>query len=113
MGMSEEQYWDRDCRLVVAYREASRLRVEKRNEEMWLQGLYIYEALCDVSPIMQAFAKRGAKAKPYPERPFPVTKRQQKKNQNEAQKATARKGKQMMEAFMAATNKKFDQGEGK
>lgn len=37
---------------------------------MWLQGLYTYEAVCDVSPVLHAFAKQGTKPIPYREKPF-------------------------------------------
>ena len=33
-----------------------------------MQGLYIYEALCDVAPILHAFAKPGTKPLPYSEK---------------------------------------------
>ena len=33
-------------------------------------ALPIYEALCDVSPVLNAFAKKGAKPHPFPEKPY-------------------------------------------
>ena len=35
----------------------------------WEQGLYIYEALCDVSPILRAFSK-ATKPLQYPQQPY-------------------------------------------
>ena len=64
IGMTEEQYWDGDPELVKYYRKAEEIRNEKRNQELWLQGMYIYEALCDASPIFHAFAKKGTKPRP-------------------------------------------------
>lgn len=32
---------------------------------MWLQGMYIYDAISRLSPILRAFAKKGTKAQPY------------------------------------------------
>lgn len=58
IGMTEEQYWDKDSRLVVSYRKADELRMTRKNQELWLQGAYFYEALCRVSPLLHAFAKR-------------------------------------------------------
>ena len=34
---------------------------------MWLQGMYIYDAISRLSPILRAFAKKGPKAQPYVE----------------------------------------------
>ena len=105
--MTAEQYWDGDCTLAKAYRKAEELRTERRNQEMWLQGMYIYEAICDVSPILQAFAKKGAKPHPYPERPYAITERQIREQREEKARKLAEKGKRFMEAMMQSTNKRF------
>lgn len=71
--MTYEQYWNEDCLLVKAYREANKINTERKNTELWLQGRYVYEALLDVAPILNAFAKKGTKARPYPNEPYPIT----------------------------------------
>lgn len=71
--MPYEEYWNSDCTLVRYYRQAHRLKMQRRNQELWLQGMYIYEALCDVSPVLHAFAARGTKPAPYPSQPYPLT----------------------------------------
>ena len=76
LGMTEEQYWDRDCLLVKAFRKAEELKTDRKNQEMWLQGAYIYEALCRVSPILHAFAKKGTKPVPYLAEPFAINEKQ-------------------------------------
>ena len=78
IGMTPEQYWDGDPMLAKYYRQADELRNERKNQELWLQGLYVYEALCDVAPIMHAMAKKGTKAQPYPERPYSLTEKQRR-----------------------------------
>ena len=40
------------------------------DEHLWLQGMYIYEALCDVSPILHAFSSKGTKPLPYSNKPY-------------------------------------------
>ena len=59
--MTFEQYWEQDCLLVKYYREAEEIRRERKNQEMWLQGMYYYDALMRVSPILRAFAKKVKK----------------------------------------------------
>lgn len=108
LGMTEEQYWDRDCRLVIAYRKADELRMSRKNQEMWLQGAYIYEALTRVSPLLHAFAKKGTKPVPYLAEPFAVTEKQAEYQQEEKDKKTYDKGKALIEGFMAKHNKKFE-----
>lgn len=70
MGMTYEQFWEQDCTLVIPYRKAYQLRMEHENYYAWLQGMYIYEALCDVSPLLHAFASRGTRAAPYSDKPY-------------------------------------------
>ena len=108
IGMTPEQYWDSDCTLVKYYRKAEELRNEKRNQELWLQGMYVYEAICDVSPILHAFAKKGTKPTPYTEKPYPLTRKQIKNEEEEKQRKLAEKGKRFMEAMAASINKKFE-----
>ena len=44
-GMTYEQYWFGDPYMVKAYEDAYLLKRRVRNEELWLQGLYIYRAV--------------------------------------------------------------------
>ena len=108
VGMTYEQYWDGDCTLVKYYRKAEELRNEKRNQELWLQGMYVYEAICDVSPILHAFAKKGAKPTPYAAKPYPLNDRQIKRDEEEKQRKLAEKGRRFMEAMAVSINKKFE-----
>ncbi len=107
IGMTPEQYWDCDCTWVKYFRKAEQLRNDKRNQELWLQGMYIYEALCDVSPVLHAFASKGTKPAPYATKPYPLNSKQVEQNEEEKQREIAEKGKRIMEARMAAINKKF------
>jgi hypothetical protein len=108
IGMTPEQYWDGDCTLVKYYRKAEEIRNDKRNQELWLQGMYIYEAICDVSPILRAFAKKGAKPHPYPTKPYPISEKQMRQEREEKERKLAEKGKRFMEALMRSTNKRFE-----
>ena len=72
--MSYEQFWDGDVCLVETYRKAAELRNKRRNQELWLQGMYIYEALCDASPLFRFSMKKGTvKPEPYVKEPYPIT----------------------------------------
>ena len=108
IGMTYEQYWEGDCTLVKYYRKAEELRNEKRNQELWLQGMYVYEAICDVSPILHAFAKKGAKPTPYSTKPYPLTDKQVKRDEEEKQRKLVEKGKRFMEAMATSINKKYE-----
>lgn len=108
IGMTEEQYWDRDSTLVVAYRKAEELKTNRKNQEMWLQGAYVYETLCRVSPVLHAFAKKGTKPVPYLAEPFAINEKQAERKEEEKAKKTFDRGKALMEGFMTQHNKKFE-----
>lgn len=108
IGMTEEQYWDRDCGLVKAYRKAEEIRNQRKNQEMWMQGAYVYQAILRASPILHAFAKKGTKPSPYLEEPFALTTKQVEERKEEKAVKTYNKGKTMMRAFMESHNNKFE-----
>ena len=74
IGMTYDEFWNQDVRLVEVYRKAAELRDKRRNHELWLQGMYIYEALCDASPLFRFSMKKGTiKPEPYVKEPYPIT----------------------------------------
>ena len=72
-GMTYDEFWNNDFFKCKYYREYHKLKVKQKDEEMWIQGMYIYEALCDVSPILHAFSKKGTKPLPYADKPYMST----------------------------------------
>lgn len=111
IGMSEEQYWDKDCTLVKYYRQADGLRKERLNSEAWLQGMYIYDAIARLTPILHAFAKKGTKAQPYVSEPYPISKRGTEEAKEKKEKAASQKGLRYMSAMMAQNNRRFGKKE--
>ena len=74
IGMTYDEFWNGDVCLTEVYRKVSELRDRRRNQEMWLQGMYFYEALCDASPLFRFSMKGGAvKPEPYVKEPYPIT----------------------------------------
>ena len=108
IGMTYEQYWEGDCTLTKYYRKADEIRKERLNEELWLQGMYIYEALCDVSPVLHAFAKKGTKPQPYSAKPYAITETQHERDEEEKARKISEKGKRFMEALMKSNNQRFE-----
>ena len=68
-GMSYDDFWHNDVYMAKYYRETYKIKVKQKDEELWMQGVYIYEALCKVSPILHAFSKKGTKPLPYSTKP--------------------------------------------
>ena len=69
-GMTYDEYWYGSPYRAKFYREAKEISIRQKDEELWMQGVYIYDALCRVSPILHAFSKSGTKPLPYPEKPY-------------------------------------------
>ncbi len=72
--MTYEQYWYGDVTMTKDYLKAYKIKAKRDDEieqwNIWKQGMYIYEALCDVSPVLHAFSKKGTKPLPYSEAPY-------------------------------------------
>ena len=106
-GMTYDQFWRDDPGLVRAYRKARKIRHDWLNEEAWLQGLYFYEALCDVSPVLHAFAKNGTKPSKYPSEPYPLTNTDMEQKKAEEEKRKQEQFKDYIARFAKSFNEKF------
>lgn len=106
LGMTYEEYWEGDPEMVKYYREKHRCDVEQRNTELWLMGVYIYEALMDVAPLVNLFDKHR-KALPYRTEPYPLTKRDEQARKDREEKQKMQNGIDAMSAWMIDQNAKF------
>lgn len=66
--MTYDQFWLGDPALCKAYRKADDIRKRRMNEELWLNGIYMAEALA--STVGNMFSKQKYK---YPAEPKPIT----------------------------------------
>ena len=109
MGMSYDEYYKKDHTLVIAYRKAHELKRKAENENMWLQGAYVYEAIRRVAPLLIAFNSHPQEI-PYLDKPFELISGESEKEQkeNKEAKAVEEKGLAYMKAKMLQINKKFN-----
>lgn len=91
MGMTWTQFWIDEPELAIAYRKAEVIRKRRKNEELWLEGMYVAEALN--ATVGNMFSK-GQKH-PYPAEPFPIT-------ADEQQERREREERNRMERMKAA-----------
>ena len=112
IGMCYSDYWDGDCDMAKAYREAHEIAQERKNRELWLQGAYIYEALLDAAPMFRDLTKR-TKPFPYRDSPVPITKRATKQRDELSKRKLLEQGHEAMRAMMIEFNKKFEKKGGK
>lgn len=106
IGVTYDDYWHGDPYIAKYERQAEQIRNDKRNQEMFQQGAYIYQALCAVSPVLHAFAKNGTNPEPYLAEPLPLTKKQAQK---QAQRRYQEKVKRFQEQAEARNAKRRSQ----
>lgn len=80
-GMTFDEFWYGNSSLCRVYMEAYKLRQKALDEQLWLQGFYVYNALNCVAPVLHAFAKQGTKPLPYLK--SPITQTQEYKEQKD------------------------------
>ena len=103
MGMTYEQFWLDDPNLVIAYRKADDIRRKRENTTLWLQGIYVAEALS--ATVGNMFAK-GQKHQ-YPAEPFPISKAEHEERQERERKARMERIKAQFTARALAMNSKM------
>lgn len=108
--MTYEQYWEMDSSLVIAYREADRMRTQRNNFNAWLAGRYVYDALCCASPIFHDLARPGTKARPYIEKPYELESGSKTVRENER---TQQRGLAAMRSIAARFNKSYQEKEAR
>ena len=114
-GMSYDEFWYGGADIVKMYREANKLKLKQQDENNWMIGMYVYEAILDCSPILHPFSKRGTKPLPYADKPYLMDKfddvgksDKEKKKLEEQQKENERlKFLVQMNNWYRATKKQF------
>lgn len=82
--MSYAEYWEGDPKLAQYYRKAYQVKQEEINNNAWLQGMYIYDAVSTaLHNALRGFGKQKPPAKDYAKQPYELY----KKNKTEQEKA--------------------------
>lgn len=111
IGMSFAEYWEGDPKLAQYYRKAYHIKQEEINNNAWLQGMYIYDA---VSTALHNALRGMGKTKPpvrdYAKQPYEF----KNKVKTEAEKAKEVKAEQekaaaWMENFVRINQKNKSQ----
>lgn len=109
IGMTFDEFWHGDVTMVRAYRKADEMKKRRQNESLWLQGMYIYEALCDVAPIFHAFAKKGTKPNPYSKEPYAITEDEIREREEREERLRQERIRASFAAFADRMRKKMPQ----
>ena len=112
-GMSYNDFWYGPAFITTFYKDAHKLRIRQQDENNWMLGMYVYEAILDCSPILHAFSKRGTKPLPYSEKPYLMDKLETKtKAEIQREKEQERENERLkfivqMNNWFRATNNQF------
>ena len=87
-GMTYDEFWTCEPQRYIAYKEVHRLGIKRRNEELWLQGLYNFRAISTALSNIHLDGKSHQINK-YMEEPFDLfaNNRTEKEEQQEKEKA--------------------------
>lgn len=109
-GMSYNDFWYGPAFMTTFYRDAYKLRLRQQDENNWMLGMYVYEAILDCSPILHAFSKKGTKPLPYVEKPHLMDKLEKKTEAEKEQEITNERLKFtiQMNNWFRATKKQFE-----
>lgn len=105
-GMSYEDYWDGPAEMVKYYRDKLKKQRDYDNFQAWLQGLYVYEGILNLSPVLKPFVK-NPEVIPYRDKPIPLTKKEIDEMLHKEQEARLKAGREKFEQMAAVYNKKF------
>lgn len=86
IGMTYDQYWRDDVTMPIMFRKAYNIKQEEKKWQIWEEGVYTYEALCKVSPVLHAFAKNGTKPLPFSSEPHGIEKIRENREKEEKEK---------------------------
>ncbi len=105
IGMSSAEYWSSDPSLVRYFRKAYNLKQEEINNNAWLQGMYIYDAVS--TALHNALRGKNTKAREYAKRPYEFENRE-KTEQEKAQEVQVAKDEALtwMENFVRINSNK-------
>ena len=77
IGMSYAEYWEGDPKLAQYYRKAYLLRQEEMNNNAWLQGMYIYDAVSTaLHNALRGMGKNPPPTKDYAKKPYDIFKKE-------------------------------------
>ena len=107
--MTYEQFWDGDTDAHSAYRAAKKLELSDNNRQAWLQAMYIYEAMLDVTPYLKAFSK--SRPRPFRAEPYDLFESDRREREEREEREAYERMQEKVAAFAKAFNEKRHESE--
>lgn len=103
--MTYNDFWHGDVDMVRAYRKADEMRRRKENEALWVQGLYVRDAL--ISTVGNMFSGKSSQKHEYPKEPYAITEQDIHEREEREAKLKEERIKANFAAFAAQMMKKM------
>lgn len=103
MGMPYQEFWFGDVCAVKAYKKAYEIKQELENQRLWLQGMYVYDAISRLYPLFNPLTKTRT-VESYVKEPYPLTKRTKEKSEKKKAEDKAKQDFEFFKARVAAIN---------
>ncbi len=84
MGIGASEFWNLTIRTLRPYLMAEDIKREQQNYFLWLQGVYIYDAVGVI--VSNALSKKGSTKKEYVKEPVRITPLTDEEKQIKAEK---------------------------
>ena len=68
IGVPYDEFWHGDYTKLKYYEQAYKIEVKLKNQDLWLQGMYFYDAVS--TALHNVFAGRGKPPKNYTDKPY-------------------------------------------
>lgn len=107
-GMTPDDYWNGDVTWVIGYRKVIERRREWQNQVLWLQGLYVYEAIHAIMPALSIKSK-ATTIEPYLDEPIPLTEKEARESRERKERLAYENNLAYMKAQAARVNARFAQ----
>ncbi len=104
MGMTWDEYWYGDPEMPIYFRRANEMRERKQNYTLWMQGVYIYHALLDASPVFHSLVK-NPKPHPYLTEPFPLNQKEREVREQKEQEELDKRNQETVKAWAERVNR--------
>ena len=84
IGIPYDEFWNGDYTRLKFEVEAHKIRLEEKNQELWLQGLYVFDAVS--AAVNNAMAGKGHQKQKYREKPIRITELSEEEKSAEKEK---------------------------
>lgn len=111
IGVSYNDFWHNDEFEICKYAlQAEKISQRRRNSELWLNSVYMFRALIDASPAFHDFGDgKSHEIKFSIEEPFPLSKEEADKKEEEKQIAFSEEFARRMQAIARMHNQKIEE----